>query len=277
MKTNTKSSTDQSSDHDIIFVKAFDIASAYDLKAAREIMERELSAKIVHPNPLLIHIESQKYIAVFDYGSIVFFNTEPKEVRRITEKLKSCAHRLNKTVSEDDFILHIAPRIHRPLGTDELYVKEFNRDIALMVSIVLSRSVSLEYYESMVNNSLARLENTVMALSIDGKLPKKQRDLTKQVGFGLSVEHELAYNLSVLEDPDVLWDGGTKIAQLYKDLKGAFDLEDRIKIIQQKISITSRSSTFLISRLEAQRSNILEWIIIILILSEIILALLNKM
>jgi uncharacterized Rmd1/YagE family protein len=59
-------------------------------------------------------------------------------------------------------------------------------------------------------------------------------------------------------------------------LKREFDLEARMKILQQKISIISRFSTFVLSRLEAQRASYLEWIIIILIVGEILLSLIGR-
>jgi uncharacterized Rmd1/YagE family protein len=137
--------------------------------------------------------------------------------------------------------------------------------------------VSIEYYEAQVADALAQLEQTISTLARQGKIPRSPRALTRQVGFALSVEHELAYALSVFDDPDVVWDGGPKIESLYRSLKREFDLEDRIRILQQKVSLISRSSTFVISRLEGQRSQVLEWIIIFLIMSEIILVLLGKM
>jgi uncharacterized Rmd1/YagE family protein len=216
-------------------------------------------------------------VLVLDYGSVVFFNHPESRWRLLLAHLSRCSHRKNKFVGEDEFVLYLAPRLKRPEGTDELYIKEFTRDIALVVGIVLARSVSLEYYEVLVANALAGFEETIDELATRGWMPKRRRDLTKHVGFALSVEHDLAYNLSVLDDPDVVWGGGVRIGELYANLKREFDLENRTKAIQQKISIISRSSTFVLGRLEAQRSSMLEWIIILLILSEIVLVLFGKM
>ncbi|MBW7888823.1 MAG: RMD1 family protein [Bacteroidetes bacterium] len=258
-----------------IFVKAYDVAASYDLKSAREILQKEFSGKILHQNPLLVSTGSNKMATVFDYGSIVFFNFSQPEITEILDTLRSSAYRPNKRINEDDFILNPAPQYRSPEGTEEWFIKEFNRDIALVVSIVLSRSVSLEYYERIVSDTLAGLEKTVTNLAATGKIQRDDVPLTKQVGLAISVEQELAYNISIFDDPDVLWLGGKRIDALYKSLKREFDLEDRTKIIQQKISIISRTSTFILSRLEARRSQILEWIIIILIFTEIVLALLK--
>lgn len=260
-----------------ITVKAYDVASSYDLKMAREILVNNLSGKIVSLNPLLAQISYHKMIAVFDYGSIVFFNHTPAEITEAMDTIRGCAQRLNRRMSEDDFVLNLTTQLKMPVGTEELYIKEFDRDIALVVSIVLSRSVSLDYYESLISDTFARLEESISTLAAFGKIQKNEKTLTKEVGLAISVEQELAYNLSAFDDPEIVWNGGKKIDELYRSLKREFDLDDRIRAIQQKVSIISRSSTFVISRLEAQRAQILEWIIILLIGVEIILALMGKL
>jgi uncharacterized Rmd1/YagE family protein len=260
-----------------IIVKAYDVASSYDLKAARDILVNNFAGKILSLNPLLAQTGFHKMIAVFDYGSIVFFNHSQAEITETLDTLRGCGQRPNRRFSEDDFVLNITSKLKMPEGTEELFIKEFTKDIAMVVSIVLSRSVSLEYYESLISDTFGQLEESVSTLAREGRIQKNEKTLTKEVGLAISVEQELAYNLSAFDDPEILWSGGKKIDELYKRLKREFDLDDRIRAIQQKVSIISRSSTFVISRLEAQRAQILEWIIIVLIFFEIIMAFLGIM
>jgi uncharacterized Rmd1/YagE family protein len=259
-----------------IVVKAYDYASAYDLRVAREKLEKPLDGRVVTPDPLQVQFDLHKVVMVFKFGSVVFFNVDPTEIQHIMEQLKICAHRENKHISEDDFVLYLSSQEKRPEGTEEWYIEKFSRDIALVVGIVLARSVSLEYYERLVDEALAQFEQTIDKLALKGWIPHRHRDAAKHIGFALAVEHELAYDVAIFDDPEVVWDGGANMGQLYYGLKREFELEQRIKVIQQKVSIISRFSTFVLSRLEAQRSAYLEWIIIILIFSEILLALLAK-
>ncbi len=259
-----------------IFVKALDVASAYDLHAARRILEEDLKGKVLEHTPLLVQLDSRRTVALFDYGAIVFFNFDHSERASFVERLMPFAQRPNKTVSEDDFTLYVGTNPKDPEGMDELYVKELTRDIALLVGAVLSRSVSVEYYEKLVEGALAQLEGPIWSLQSKGTIPHGERELTKRVGFALAVEHELAYTLSAFDDPAIVWDGGRKIEELYRALKRQFDLEDRIRIIEQKVSLISRSSTFIIARLEGQRSVILEWVIILLIVVEILIVIFEK-
>lgn len=257
-------------------VKAFSCASSYDLRSAREILETTLRARVLSTDPLLVQVDNSKMISVFSYGSVVFFNVAPAEIEDILRRLKQCAFRESKYITEDDFVLSLATRQQKPAGTDIWYIKELTRDIALIVAVVLSRSVSLEYYEKLVDDALAHFEPTIAQLATKGWIPRRGREATRNVGFALSVEHELAYEVAVFDDPDIVWEGGARIEQLYKALKNEFDLEERINVIRQKVSIISRFSTFVLARLEAQRSAALELIIIILILWEIVLTLLGK-
>jgi uncharacterized Rmd1/YagE family protein len=260
-----------------IYVKAFDVASSYDLKAARDVLVNNFSGKVLNLNPLLVQFAPRKMAVLFDYGSIVFFNHSLPEITEALDTLRGCTQRPNRRFSEDEFVLNITARLQMPEGTEELFIKEFTKDIAMVVSIVLSRSVSLEYYESLISDTFGRLEESIATLAREGRIQKNERTLTKEVGLAISVEQELAYNLSAFDEPEIVWSGGKKIDELYKKLKREFDLDDRIRAIQQKVSIISRSSTFVISRLEAQRAQVLEWIIIVLIAFEIILAMLGIM
>jgi len=265
------------SESERVFVKAYDFASSCDLRAARQTLEAGMGGRVLESDPLLVQFDNRRMVAVFDYGAAAFFNYPGPEGRQLLERLRASAVRVNRVMAEDDFTLHLAPRMRRPEGTEAMTIREFNRDIAMVVGIVLSRSVSLEYYENQVDNVLSRIESTVGQLAATGWMPRRLREPTRQVGFALSVELDLAYSVAVLEDPDVVWDGGARVAELYTALKREFDLEDRIRGVREKISIISRSSTFILSRLEAQRASTLEWIIILLILSEIVLALAGKL
>ena len=265
----------EGSQGETIVARAYDFASSYDLRAARDVLLDGGRGRLLEANPLMVQFDARRIVAVFDYGSAVFFGYDDAACRALLESLAGCAQRTNKTVASDDLSLTLVSRQRKPEGTDVLYLQEFNRDTATLVAVVLSRSVALEYYEMLVESSLERLEATVQALASTGRIPRRQRQLTRQVGLSLLIEHELAFSIGVLDDPDLVWDGGAKIDQLYRALTREFDLHDRIRVIQQKVSLISRWSTFVISRLEGTRAEILEWMIVVLILSEIILMLLK--
>jgi uncharacterized Rmd1/YagE family protein len=209
---------------------------------------------VLKTDPLLVQLEEEAMLVVFRYGAIVFFNVQPQQIQQLTDRLKPSGLRENKISSEDDLLFYITTQQKKPVGMEEWHIKEFNRDIALVFGIVLSRSLSLEYYEKLVADVLEQCQQTIAALAMKVWIPHRQREAVKHVGLALSVEHDLAYDVGILDDPDTLWDGGSKVERLYTSLKREFDLENRVRIIQQKISIISRFSTFVPSRLKSQRA-----------------------
>jgi len=254
---------------DTITVKAFDVATSFDLKQFAPEVERVGS--ILKNNPLIADLGQGRYIAAFDYGSIVFFNLTDASVEGWIERVKPYAQRMNREYHTDEFQLILSPDQGSRISTEELAVNKLDKDIVTLVSIVLSRSVALEYFEHLISQSLASLEEFIQRLAHEGRIVRKHRALIKQVGLALAIEHELAYNLEVLDEPDVVWEGGEEIERLYRNLSKMFDLGDRTEVIEKKLSLISRSSEFIISRLSDRRATLLELAIVILILVEIVL------
>ncbi|MBE0558381.1 MAG: hypothetical protein IH628_14215, partial [Proteobacteria bacterium] len=52
-----------------IIVKAFDYASEFDLKRAREVVLSSIGGKKLDDDPLLVQVSKQKMVMVFDYGA----------------------------------------------------------------------------------------------------------------------------------------------------------------------------------------------------------------
>ncbi|MBI5466359.1 MAG: RMD1 family protein [Candidatus Kerfeldbacteria bacterium] len=249
-------------------VFAYDIATSFDLTALRP--AAEAWGKLLERDPIIIEMSASKYLVVFEYGSVVFFNFTSPEIRSWLERLKVYAHRANRREFVDQFTLYIDARKPRLATTEELTVKQFMLDVVKLVAIVLSRSVGLEYYEDLIDRNLAKLEQSVEALSREGRLILKRRELMKEVGLALAIQHELAYNLELLDAPDVVWERGAAMQHLYEHLTAQFSITNRVQVLERKISIISRSSEFIIERLQERTANLLEWAIIFLFVIDLV-------
>lgn len=247
-----------------IQVKAYDIARSADLKSLKAVK----FGKIVSEEPMIWQSKN-KYLAMFDYGVAVFFNYSREEIILAIAEIKKRVVGYKSKYAKDDFIIYVG-RPSAARSQESLGVKYLTLDEVRLVSIVLSRSVALEYYENLINDLLEKLDPIVHALSRRGHTHKSSRSLRKQIGLALSVQHELAYNLQVLDEPDVVWSGGQRVEELYKELANTFDLNLRVQILEKKLKIIADTNNFLIEQLQAKKANLLEWIIILLILFEII-------
>lgn len=250
-------------------VLAFDVATSFDLAALRP--QAEAWGKLIERSPVILELENDHYVVVFPYGSAVFFNMHESEAKAWLERLKPYAARANRREFTDSFTLSIGDTRKIHATTEELSVKQFMVDTVKLVAIVLSRSVGLEYYEELIDRTLARLEESVDRLSREGRLVSGRRTLVKQVGLALAIHHELAYNLQLLDDPDIVWERGEEMQQLYDHMSAQFSITKRAQAVERKLDIIARSSEFLIERLQDRTANMLEWGIIALFIIDLVL------
>jgi len=248
-------------------VLAFDVATSFDLAALRP--EAETWGKVAERSPLIIEFSSDRYLVVFAYGSVVFFNFSADEARQQLERLRTYAVRANRREFTDTFTLYVGLR-RSVTSTEEITVKSFCLDTVKLVATVLSRSVSLEYYEDLIDKNLGQLEESVDQLSREGRLVMRRRELVKTVGLALAIHHELAYNLQLLDDPDLLWERGPEMQQLYEHLSIQFSISQRAAALERKLNIIARSSEFIIERLQERTANLLEWAIIVLFVIDLV-------
>ena len=247
-----------------IEVKAYDVATSINLT---ELKTANLG-NIICEGPLVFQ-EKDKYLAVFDFGVAVFFGYDKPEIARGVQEIKKYTVGYKAAYCKDDFILNVGPRDSALPTKEELTIENLNFDNIKLVSIVLARSVALEYYENLIDKPLEKLTNIVRSLASKGKTGEPESMLSKEVGLSLVIEHELAYNLEILDEPEVLWEGGEKIENLYHALTKTFELESRVQILEKKIDIVSKTNRFLIDQLQARRASLLELVIILLIVFEI--------
>ena len=179
----------------------------------------------------MVQHDARRIVAVYDCGSVVCFGYEDADCRAPLETLSGSAQRRNRRIAANDLSLTLVSRQRKPEGTDNLFIEELSRDTAPLVAVVLSRSVALKYYEGLAESSHEHLEATVQALASTRRIPRGQRQLTRQVGLALLIEHELAFSVGVFDEPDIVWESGVRIDQLYRALTREVDLNDRIKVI----------------------------------------------
>jgi required for meiotic nuclear division protein 1 len=248
----------------LIEVKAYDIARSISLTA----LKTAKLGNIICEDPLIFQGEN-KSLAVFDFGVAVFFGYNKPEIAEGVQEIKKYTVGYKAEYSKDEFILNVGPSDSTLPTKEELTIENLNLDNIKLVSIVLARSVSLEYYENQIDKSLEKLTDIVQSLASKGKTGEPESRLSKEVGVSLVIEHELAYNLEILEEPEVLWEGGKKIENLYRTLAKTFELESRVQILEKKLDIVSKTNRFLIDQLQSRRASLLELVIILLIVFEI--------
>jgi uncharacterized Rmd1/YagE family protein len=150
-------------------------------------------------------------------------------------------------------------------------LKEASTDRLQLIANVLSKNVVLALHESQIAAAFDRIEPLAAGLKRRGRGGREARQLIQQIGDILLTQHRMVGRVAVEDKPDVLWDR-PELERLYARLADEYELIDRRRAIDRKLTLVGQTVRTLLELVQDQRSMRLEWYIIGLICIEILLS-----
>ena len=142
-----------------------------------------------------------------------------------------------------------------------------------IIMLNIAQSVALDYYEVLTDELITSSKEYIMELEQRGKLSISKNNLLKYIGKVLNVKNSIVDNLYILDDPNLVWDN-EELHLLNRHLKANFDINPRFKDLDYRLDIVEDNLRLFTDVLNVRESSRLEWIVIILIFLEIMIALL---
>ena len=217
--------------------------------------------------------ETNRYLYVFDYGVVVFANYDLEAKTAFIDFLKNYASNLVSLDFSEEY------KIESNQDTTKAIVKNasisvYTIDAPLMRIVMLNvgQSVALEHYEVLTDELISSSKHYILELEHRGKLSISKTNLLKYIGKVLNVKNSIIDNLYILDDPNMVWDN-EELNLINRQLKGNFDINTRFKDLDYRLQIVEDNLTLFTDVLNVRESSRLEWIVIILIGLEILIAL----
>ena len=116
-----------------------------------------------------------------------------------------------------------------------------------------------------------RIEPFARALAEHGRIPAGRRAILQHIGRALLVSQRVSGRVAVAEKPDVLWDR-PDLERLYARLQDEYELKERTEVLNRKLAVISDTATALTDVIDTERSLRLEFIIVVLIVLEVVIA-----
>lgn len=237
-----------------------------DLRAFRDLHAHH---RVLSANPLVLEPEAGRWVYLEKFGAVVFWNPTEALVAQLHRELAVLPGAGARVAgARDELTVTVgAPADH--VAFSEVQLRELTLDRLKLVSLALAQSVALEYFELAVREALARVQPVVHALRERGRLELPRREALKLVGFAMEVRAAVLENLTLFDDPPETWESEA-LAHLDAALFDAFDLEERLAAIQQKVAYLADAGARVLDLLATRTNQRLEWIIILLILVEVV-------
>ena len=211
-------------------------------------------------------------VFIYPFGALVFRDVPPERREAETTRLRTARRGLNAPVALEELTVladqNCAPRIAAGILT----LDRLTPDRAKVAAVTVAQSAAMEYYERIVEEMFTRTERIVGELETRGTVPFRTRPLHRFIGTAIGTRNEVVSILHLLDKPDEAWDD-PGIDRIYGELRAEFDLNDRYRSLELKLRSVQDSLELVLDVARDRRLVLLETIVVLLILSEIILAL----
>lgn len=253
-----------------IKIEAVQIAEVFNIKKFRAdynlIANSGSTSEVFYVIP-----ENNRYLYLFDYGVIVFANYDQKSKKDFINFIKSYATSLVRFKLSEEYLIVINENLNKIIVENAFVsVPKIDNSLLKIVMLNIGQSVALEHYEILSDTMINSSKEYILQLETNGKLNVSKTNLLKYIGKVLNVKNSIIDNLYILDDPNLVWDN-EELNLLNRHLKINFDINSRFKGLDYRLQIVEDNLTIFTNILNVKESNRLEWIIILLILSEIII------
>ncbi|MFM2314878.1 MAG: hypothetical protein RLZZ04_4154 [Cyanobacteriota bacterium] len=253
------------SDRDIVPVRALLLGQSLDLKPLEQ---TDFLAK----DPLMVAAGEFGCAALFRYGAVVLFGISPLEEVTFITNLRDITSVPFAFPEVENVEIHRDANNTGIVKGDTILVPEFELKSLQIVANILAKSVILSYYEIKIASAFESIEPFANRLQQARWSKQQVRELLKQLGNALAVEHKMVGQVQVIDKPELLWEYSA-LDHFYLRLEKEFEIQERQFVLERKLTLVYRTIETSLGLLQHNTNLRVEWYIVILIVVEIFLSL----
>jgi required for meiotic nuclear division protein 1 len=254
-------------------LSAIRVANQLDLKGIKTCLDFKTVGDT--SSELFYSFDLEKYQYYFNYGVIVFSGHSEEEIVGAVKKIEACLKSPEPWI-RDDHEISVIPGSGLQFEFDQLIVDHVDPKIIRIAMLNLAQSIALDHYHETSEHLLMEIRGFTNNLEATGKLSINRRNMLKFIGRALNTKNDIADNIYIFDAPEQVWDD-EYLDSLHKGLMKHFDLRVRFSEIEYTLRIIEDNLRIFREISQHRESNLLEWIIIILILVEVVNLLISKL
>ncbi|HTJ51490.1 MAG TPA: RMD1 family protein [Cyclobacteriaceae bacterium] len=218
---------------------------------------------------------SEKYQYYFNFGVVVFAGYTEDEMKYAIKTISPFLKTPATNWLRDDHDIKVEEGSDIIFDFDELIISKLDAKIIRITMFNLAQSVALDHYHGVTENLLEEVKGFANELELTGKLKISRKNMMRFLGRALNTQNEIAENIYIFDAPDLVWDDEF-LDGLHKGLMKHFDLRVRFSEIEYTLRIIEDNLSVFREIIHQRESNLLEYIIIILIMVEVFDILITK-
>ena len=221
--------------------------------------------------PLTLRLPEGGVAVLFRYGVAVLFNAPPDAEEALMRRLAPLVVAPFAAREKDEAEVRVGDRAEEEIDVaGTIFLKQANTERLQLVADMLAKSLILTHYETGIAGLFDRIEPLAVTLRDKGRAGAVGRDLLRQIGNVLLIQHNMVGRVETGEKPELLWDH-PELERLHLRLAEEFELRERSRALDRKLDVVSRTVETLLGLVQSRSSLRVEWYIVALILAELIL------
>jgi uncharacterized Rmd1/YagE family protein len=250
-------------------MKAYHFSKRLHLKSVN--LSDLFSMSVHSPSEIVLQIEKDKFIFIFNFGSIVCFNLNTEELDRYVGVLSNRMGLDRNAYRFDDLLLEENTHLENShkIEFSKVILKELNYESIRVAALLLGESVALDYHQSVTTELLVQTKKLTDELRDKGRSSKSHKELVKYIGSSLSTKQTLIDDLYIFDEPDETWDD-LRLSKLWEELRRHLELQSRFRSIEYDLDVIQESTAVIADLVNSKYSNRLELTIVLLITFEIV-------
>ncbi len=252
-------------------------ADRYDIDDLAKYLRSEGLDPKFYDDVIHVHredLETSGEIFYFPYGCVVFWNVEEENELHYLKELKPYEVLTLQESTYEACVFQYGPQTTINEEDDEIVLENDDVLIKLSLSHALSQSVKLDVFEESVNRTIEKNRHLPSELAEKGKISLSRKKISQKIGALFAERNSVNLHSDILDTPEFFW-RRPRYEPYYQMASQYMDIATRLDILNRRLDSIHELYDILSNELKHAHSSHLEWVIILLIVSEVIMHLLK--
>ncbi len=221
--------------------------------------------------PLVVSAGEQGCAVLFRYGAAVLFGLSPVEETAFLAQLKPLVQEAFASPETEEIVLKQDSTRSGRIENGTVWLRSFNTECLQVVADILAKSVVLAHYEVGTGEVFDQIEPFADSLQRTTRDERWAKELLRQLGRTLSIQHKIVGRVEIVDKPDLLWDA-PELERIYLRLENEYEIRERHLALERKLGLISTTAETVLDLLRHNTGLRVEWYVVILIVVEILLS-----
>ncbi|KAK3987909.1 Sad1-interacting factor 2 [Cladorrhinum sp. PSN332] len=216
-------------------------------------------------------------VFLFDYGVVVIWGmTAAQEQRFLKEIAKFEVEKLGPDdVETEKFNFYYTQEYQARIYNDFITLRDkHNYMTKLAISHALAQSVKTSLFEELIASTIDTCKDIPTQIALTGKIDLSRSQINMQIGELFILRISIHLNGSVLDTPELFW-VEPQLEPVYQAVRSYLEMDQRVGLLTERLDVIADLLAVLKDQLSHGHGEKLEWIVIVLIAAEILVALVN--